>query len=74
MASALPRLEQLLGEEVARIPRELVSQAVDLIVFIERFCDEDGALRRRVVDVATVEDELDRGTQRYVLKSLPDES
>ena len=66
---ALSRLEQLLKEEVAAVPRELVCQAVDIIVFIERYTRDDGTSHRRVRDVAFVSGRLDeRGD--YLLEHM----
>lgn len=67
--SALMRIEQLLKEEVAAVPRELVCQAVDIIVFIERYTRDDGTSHRRVRDVASVSGRLDeRGD--YLLEHM----
>ncbi|GAB4531847.1 MAG: P-type conjugative transfer ATPase TrbB [Amphiplicatus sp.] len=35
-AAALTRLEQLIGERTTRIPRQLIAEAVDLVVFISK--------------------------------------
>lgn len=35
-ASALTRLEQLIGERTTQIPRELIAEAVDIVVFIAK--------------------------------------
>lgn len=55
---ALLRIEQLLKEEVSTVPRELVCQAIDIIVFIERYT-HNGTSHRRVRDVASVSGRLD---------------
>ncbi len=48
--SALTRIEQLIGERTSQIPRQLIADAVDLVVFIAR---EDGA--RRVKEIIRVD-------------------
>ncbi len=64
--SSLPRLEQLLEEEVARVPRALIAEAVDLIAFMERYSDPHTKHTRwRVRDLAYVHNELDPGTRAY---------
>lgn len=66
--SSLPRLEQLLEEEVARVPRALIAEAVDVIVFMERYTDPHSKHTRwRVRDVANVHNDLHPHTQAYQL-------
>ena len=57
-AGALPRLELLLTEVVKSMPRELVAQAIDQIVFIERYSAVGGFNARRVRNVACLSSEL----------------
>ena len=65
-SATLPRLESLLGEVVKTPPRELIAQAIDAVVYMEKYEAPDGTTKRRVRDVALVRDELDAvGT--YVL-------
>ena len=62
-AGALLRLEQLIGEAAARVPRALIAEAVDLVVFLSGRGGE-----RRVEDIARV-DGLDG--DRYRLSPAP---
>jgi type IV secretion system protein VirB11 len=57
-ASALTRLEQLIGERTTHIPCELIADAVDLVVFIARTSEG-----RRVKEIVRV-DGLDEGAYR----------
>ncbi|MGE0409930.1 MAG: P-type conjugative transfer ATPase TrbB [Amphiplicatus sp.] len=61
-ASALTRIEQLIGERTALIPRALIAEAIDLVVFIAK---TNGA--RRVEEILRV-DGLD-GQQHYRLSA-----
>jgi type IV secretion system protein VirB11 len=65
-SATLPRLESLLGEVVKTPPRELIAQAIDAVVYMEKYESQDGTTRRRVRDVALVSDELD-SYGRYAL-------
>jgi len=49
-ASALTRLEQLIGERTTQIPCQLIADAIDLVVFIRR-----GPERRRVEEILRVD-------------------
>ena len=62
--SALYRLEQLIQEAVVTVPRRLIADAIDLIVFIE-----GRGIGRRMGTVALVE-RLDAAGE-YVLKEIP---
>jgi len=65
--STLPRIEQLLEHVVVNPPRALIAEAINVVVYIERYSDSRGVPRRRVLDVARVAPELDeRGD--YVLE------
>lgn len=57
-ASTLPRIEQLLEEVVERAPRTLIAQAINVVVYLERYTASDGSSKRRVLDVATVHPEV----------------
>ena len=61
--SALYRLEQLVQEAVVSVPRHLIAEAIDLIVFIE-----GRGIARRITDVASVEGLNDAG--EYALRAL----
>lgn len=65
-ASTLPRIEQLLEEVVERAPRALIAEAVNLVVYLERYAGTDGSSKRRVLDVATVQTGVVGG--EYVLE------
>lgn len=65
--STLPRIEQLLEEVVAHAPKALIAEAINVIVYLERYTDPQGLPRRRVLDVARVVPELD-GQGQYVLE------
>ena len=65
--SALPRLEQILEEEVQHAPKALIAEAVDLIVFMERYTPSGTSARAwRAVDLARVHNRLD-GRGGYAL-------
>ncbi len=67
--SSLPRLEQLLEEEVARVPRALIAEAVDLIAFMERYSDSHSKQTKwRMRDLAEVHHELAPQTHAYQLR------
>ncbi|MBY0421504.1 MAG: P-type conjugative transfer ATPase TrbB [Parvularculaceae bacterium] len=57
-ATALTRLEQLIGERTTQIPCQLIADAIDLVVFIRR-----GAQGRRVEEILRV-DGLDHNGYR----------
>jgi type IV secretion system protein VirB11 len=59
---ALTRLEQLIQEVVVHVPRPLIAEAVDVIVYIERF-----GTGRRVQQVMAVDG---YGPEGYVLRPL----
>ena len=63
-ALALYRLEQLIQEAVVTVPRRLIAEAIDLIVFIE-----GRGVSRRIGSIAAVEGLDDRG--EYALQPLP---
>ena len=67
--ATLSRLEQLLEEELPHAPRSLIAEAVDLVVFLERYTDPEGQSRRRVREVTRVGDTLDEQGE-YVLEYL----
>lgn len=56
--AALPRLEQLIREVVKSMPRDLVAEAIDVIVAIEKVALPTGDTLRRVSDVALLHDAL----------------
>lgn len=62
--AALTRVEQLVEESVATVPRRLIAEAIDLIVFIA-----GRGLARRIAAVARVEGVAADGT--YALAELP---
>jgi type IV secretion system protein VirB11 len=62
--SALYRIEQLIQEVVATVPRRLIAQAINLVVFIK-----GRGQARRIETVVEVEG-LD-GSGEYVLKAPP---
>jgi type IV secretion system protein VirB11 len=65
--SALYRLEQLIQEAVVNVPRHLIAEAIDMIVFIE-----GRGTGRRIGCIAAVEGVGDRG--EYLLRQLqPDQ-
>lgn len=66
--AALFRVEQLLQEQMPRPSRTLIAEAIDHVVFLERYTDAQGKPARRVCDVATVSNTLD-GNGRYHLTS-----
>ena len=58
--SALPRLESLLAERDGHTPRDLIAEAIDLVIFIRRLGpNHPSGLTRCVEDVATLFDDLD---------------
>ena len=61
--SALYRLEQLIQEAVVQVPRRLIAEAIDLIVFIE-----GRGVSRRVADLAVVEGIAGDGA--YAIRTL----
>lgn len=66
--STLDRLEQLLQEAVPFTPKNLISQAIDWVAFIERYTRRDDGKRYwRVQDLARVQDDLDLTHQTYVM-------
>lgn len=69
-AAALARIEQLIAEVVPHPPRQLIAEAIDLIVWIVRATGtEDGRATRRVACISQVHNALDaRGD--YVLTPL----
>jgi len=56
-ASALPRLEQLLQEELRQPPRALIAQAINVVVYVERYHDQ-GKPKRRIREVLKLHEEL----------------
>lgn len=61
--SAFTRLEQLLEEEVARVPKALIAEAVDVVVFMERYTPTGSKGHAwRAYDVAHVQNELGQGS------------
>lgn len=67
--ASLIRVEQLLEEEVARPPKALIAEAVQVVVYIERYNLPSGEVRRRVRDVMSVSSELKAG-QEYDVSSI----
>ena len=63
-ASALTRIEQLVQESVVSVPRRLVAEAIDLIVFIA-----GRGTARRIATIARVEGVAPTGD--YLLTELP---
>ncbi|MBP9158907.1 MAG: P-type conjugative transfer ATPase TrbB [Sphingobium sp.] len=63
-ASALTRIEQLVQEAVVTVPRKLIAQAIDIIVFISGRGSE-----RRIASIARVGG-LDPETGNYTLTNL----
>ncbi len=60
--SALYRLEQLIQEAIENIPRVLISEAIDVIVYIERY-----RTSRRINNIVEVQDFKD---DSYVIKEI----
>jgi type IV secretion system protein VirB11 len=60
---ALRRLEQLIQEVVVQVPRSLIAEAVDMIIFIEKY-----GRSRRIMTIAQVRGMKD---DDYVLELLP---
>ena len=56
--SSLPRVEQLLAEVIKHTPRALICEAINVVVFMERYAIGGGASARRVADVACVSNDL----------------
>lgn len=61
--SALYRIEQLIQEAVLNVPRQLIAEAIDLIIFIE-----GRGTARRIADLAALEGVDGEGT--YLLRIL----
>jgi type IV secretion system protein VirB11 len=66
--AALYRIEQLVQEAVVTVPRQLIAEAIDLIVFIS-----GRGLQRRVASIARVAG-VDPNTGSYALADLLDSS
>ncbi|MDE8652477.1 P-type conjugative transfer ATPase TrbB [Novosphingobium album (ex Liu et al. 2023)] len=63
--AALYRIEQLVQEAVVTVPRQLIAEAIDIVVFIS-----GRGVDRRVSTIARVAD-LDPDTGSYALANLP---
>jgi type IV secretion system protein TrbB len=63
-AAALTRIEQLVQEAVVTVPRRLIAEAIDLVVFIS-----GRGLQRRIASIARVTG-IDPDTQNYGLVEL----